>query len=181
MNVRDYIFFIITYYLAWFASVLSAAHEYVWLGFIVTLIITAIQIAWLKYFQSIKNLFSMMLIFTVVGFIADSTMSLTGFIKYHANPWPLAAPWILGLWINFGVIYYACLEKWFNRYLLMAILALFGFPLAYIAGVKLGAATFHYGDISSIVIGIAWAIALPLINFIYLHFIQGGSHAHTDS
>lgn len=167
-SIVHLLFYVITYYLVWFAAIFSAAAGYYWLGFIVASLISAWQWWWLRQQVTARHLGLLVLLFLLAGFVVDSTMSYCGFFIFYANPWQLAPPWIIGLWLNFGIVYYATLKHCFSQFRLLSLLALFGFPLAYVAGARLGAGEFVYGYASSVLIGAIWAILLPLISAFYL-------------
>lgn len=147
---------------------MSAASGYIWLGFIIALIVTLTQLLWSKLVNIQINY---KLAFTILlsGIIIDSLFSLSGIINYHANPWYIAPPWIIGIWLNFSLIYASFLLALLKRNMLMASLAFIGFPLAYLAGAKLQAATLNYGYLSLLLVAIIWSIALPLINYYHLN------------
>ncbi len=98
------------------------------------------------------------------GFVLDSFYVRFGLLEYAA-PLPLAgfAPyWIVVMWSNFGLTLNSSL-RWLQRHLwLGALCGAAGGPLAYLAGVKLGAAVLTappavvYGALA-----VTWAGAVP--------------------
>lgn len=163
MSQIEKAFFILIYYLCWFTCVLSAAHHYQWLAFAVFLPISLLQIFWMCRYD--KDFFFFLGLVTGSGILIDSLLGIAGFMTFMANPWPIAiAPlWIMVLWLNFSIVYFSCLQFLFKRYVLISLLAFSGFPIAYLAGAHLGAAQFTYGLASSLLLGVIWAVVLPLL------------------
>lgn len=160
-------FHLVSYYIAWFVCILTAARGYVWLGPAVVGVLVLLQWWWQYRRGETEHLWRWVLLLTGLGFVVDSMLLWVGEIQFFANPWPFSPPWMLALWVNFSIVLYACLRDWFDRYWLMAVLALLGFPLAYWAGVALGAATLPGGYLSGVWIGVVWMILLPLAMRIY--------------
>ena len=76
---------------------------------------------------------------------------------------------MLALWINFGTLVNGSLSWLRGRYWLGAFLGAWGGPAAYYSGHRVGALTFHPPLIIHLaVLGIAWAVAVPLL------FLSGG-------
>lgn len=100
------------------------------------------------------------------GLVLDTGYAQAGLLEYAA-PLPIhgiAPYWILVMWANFGLTLNSSLA-WLERNPVMgALLGASAGPLAYLAGVELGAARvtapppFAYG-----VLGATWAVALPLL------------------
>jgi hypothetical protein len=147
----------------WFLSLFGAGTQRSWLGAVALAAFT------LWHFSTAANPRADLVLVAVacaVGFIVD-----TAFIQAHllayAEPLPFAAVapyWILGMWINFALTLNGSMRWLHGRYLLAAGLGAIGGPLAYMAGVRLGAAellaggTVVYGSLA-----VAWAIAVPLL------------------
>ena len=100
------------------------------------------------------------------GLVFDTIYIQLHLLDYASpQPWQAVAPyWILGMWINFALTLNGSMRWLHGRYLLAAGLGAIGGPLAYMAGVRLGAAeplasgTVVYGSLA-----VAWAIAVPLL------------------
>ena len=162
-------FHLICYYVVWFTCILSASHGYYWLGFITSVFFTSIQYVIQRKANQSRHLLMLIGCLTVVGFSIDSLFAKCDLLAFKANPFHnnLSPPWMIALWINFSIILYAYLKKYFLKYKLLALLSLFGFPLAYYAGVSLGAASLPNGYIGLVFIGITWSIALPTMLYLY--------------
>jgi hypothetical protein len=147
----------------WFLSLFGAGTQRSWLGAIALAAFT------LWHFRETPNPraeFMLVGIACIVGFIVDTTFIQAHLLAY-AEPLPFAAVapyWILCMWINFALTLNGSLRWLHGRYLLAAGLGAIGGPMAYVAGVKLGAAallaseTVVYGALA-----VAWAIAVPLL------------------
>ncbi len=163
------LFHIISYYIVWFTCVLSAAHHYYWIGIIISITITSIQYYWQKSIQQASHLLLLIVIITTAGFCVDSLLVTLNLISFKANPFCiyLSPPWMIGLWINFSIILYVFLKRYFLHYGLLSLFSLFGFPFAYAAGIYLGAASLPKGDIALLLIGVIWATLLPTLLYTY--------------
>lgn len=101
-----------------------------------------------------------------VGLMVDTLFIQTGLIRYEGRLLysGIAPLWILGLWANFGLTMNGCMGWLRQRKRLASVLALFFGPLSYYFGIELGAATVRGSAwLLYISIGIAWAIALPVL------------------
>jgi hypothetical protein len=160
------IIFFIGFQVAWFAAVFGAAGGQPWLG-------PAAILLWLAVYAFLsgrpKLEIQIALIALGMGLLADSL--LIGFGVYTPRGliggWPLTPPWMLALWINFGTLVNGSLSWLRGRYWLGAFLGAWGGPAAYYSGHRVGALTFHPPLIIHLVfLGIAWAIAVPLLFFL---------------
>jgi hypothetical protein len=147
----------------WFLSLFGAGTQRSWLGAIALAVFTV----W--HFRATPNPRAelvLVAIACVVGFVVDTTFIQAHLLAY-SEPLPFAAVapyWILGMWINFALTLNGSMRWLQGRYLLAAVLGAIGGPLAYVAGIKLGAAellaskTVVYGALA-----VVWAIAVPLL------------------
>ena len=147
----------------WFLSLFGAGTHRSWLGAIALAVFTA----W--HFRSVHNpRAELVLVATacMVGLVVDTIFIQTHLLAY-AEPLPFAAVapyWILGMWINFALTLNGSMRWLHGRYLLAAALGAIGGPLAYAAGVKLGAAALLASDVVVYgVLAVVWAIAVPLL------------------
>ena len=147
----------------WFLSLFGAGTQRSWLG-AVALILFAV---W--HFRTAHNWRVELILVAVacmVGLVVDTAFIQANLLAY-SEPLPFAAVapyWILGMWINFALTLNGSMRWLHGRYLLAAVLGAIGGPLAYVAGVKLGAAallassTLVYGALA-----VVWAGAVPLL------------------
>lgn len=105
-----------------------------------------------------------------VGFVLDSAQSLTGRLSF-AGPLPLPAGsgaiaplWVLMLWLQLGTTLRYSLAWLSGRYALAAALGVIGGPVAFLAGERLGAAT--WGEprwLTALSLAVVWGLATPLL------------------
>lgn len=95
----------------------------------------------------------------------DSLLGLAGLIDFHSTPWPswMAPPWLLAIWVVFAGAAPALMAWLKGRWLMCAALAAVGGPLAYSGGAALGAATLPTPALTLAVMGVLWALLLPLL------------------
>lgn len=108
------------------------------------------------------------LIFAVLalGFAIESAFIALSAIIYIGAPLLGFGPplWIMAMWLAFATLPNGCLNWLKSRSILQFILGGLSGPLSYLAGAKLGAARLGEPIFQSLaVIGIGWAIALPII------------------
>lgn len=152
---------LLAYYVVWFTCIYSAAKACHWIGFIIALIVTVLQYAWQRYVKHQTTHLAIFLIYlTFIGVIGDSLLTYFDIIKFYANPFafPFSPPFMIGIWFNFAMLFYALLLKFVSRPAVIAGLSLIGFPLAYYAGAIQGAAILINGFYSTLVIGLFWAM-----------------------
>jgi len=147
-----------------------ASHNHGLLAVIFSSIIILLQIYW-QYFvaKNLRGLFSLLIIFTVVGMIVDSFLVRQGLIIFNANLFAsnFTAPWMINVWLSFAVLFYSVLSFLLDKYILFVILSFFGFTVAYFFGVKIGAAVFPFGYQTSFLIGAIFALMLPAAGYFY--------------
>lgn len=167
-SVYRYLFHFFCYYIAWLSSILFAKNSHPWGGPIVISIIIIVQFLALKSRNSDKKIIYFTLCFTITGFLIDTIFVYCNYIHFLANPLkPFSSPWMIGLWINFSIIFYDCCFKYFKHIFILGILSLFGFPAAYYAGIALKAATLPNGSLPLVTIGLIWGILLPSICYLF--------------
>ncbi len=152
---------IITYQIAWFACVLGAANQLPWIGTSVALAVAALHLALTSQRPAELKL---IVAAAVIGLILDSALSSSGLVVFASGVWieGIAPHWMLGLWIAFATTLSVSMRWLMARPVLAIAFGALGGPIAYYAGMKLGAMTIH-SDSSLFVIGIAWAGAMWLL------------------
>lgn len=166
-----YLFHYVAYYIAWVAGIYCAALGHNSLAVSIVLGITGIQVAWqFTVAKRTQGIFLLIGIFTLGGFLIDTLFLRTGLVVFYANPFQtiMSPPWMISLWVSFAVAYYALMEPLWRRYALLGGMSFMAFPLAYLAGIKLGAGEFPYGVYSSLAYGVVWAFLLPACDYIFL-------------
>lgn len=103
-----------------------------------------------------------------IGLIWESALIWIGLINYDTGFFApgLAPYWIVAMWLLFATTLNVSM-RWLRRSVLVASFAgAIGGPLAFLAGERMGAVSFDNPAISLAVIGIGWAVLLPLlVNF----------------
>lgn len=166
----DYILQITVYYFTWIGGILLAARGKCWASFFLIVGISILQIFWqLKIKKDTKGLFILIILLTVTGTIVDTLFLYFKLLHFSANPFNpyFSPPWMITIWFNFSILLFSLARNLFHRYCLMGLLSLIAFPLSYLAGAKLGAASFSLSEMHSIVIGIVWGFLLPFCLFLY--------------
>ena len=108
------------------------------------------------------------LIVFVLGVLVDSSLQYFSVISFYG--WalgPLSPFWLWMVWAMFALTLNYSLAFLQNRHWLVTSIAglVFG-PLSYIAGTKLGAASFNNTPIHMVILGIIWMLTLPaLVSF----------------
>ena len=98
------------------------------------------------------------------GFLFDTLLSALGIVSYASPaPIPWISPlWMVVLWPNFATSLSAGLDFLQGKVILPSLIGLFGGPLAYWGGERLGALSF--GDTNTLVwVAAEWAIAMPIM------------------
>lgn len=174
MDIYHNCFHLAAYNIAWICSIYSASKGHPWLGLIVAVSLTIIQMIWLIFFQQkTKHLITFILYLTLIGCIGDSLLVHYNYIIFVANPlpFPLTAPFMIGIWINFSVTFYATLQSLITHPFILGILSFFGFMIAYFFGASLGAALLVQGMKSLIILSLAWGVVLPLSITLFNRFL----------
>lgn len=160
-----YSFHFLAYYVVWAICIYSAARGYHWIGLLAALGITLVQYLWQSLFKrQYKHLLIFIIYLTAIGFIGDSALTYFNIIQFNANPfpYPLSAPFMIGIWINFAMLFYATLAWFTTRPIMLAILSCVGFVVAYLLGAQIGAAVLIKNTLSLVILGLTWAIVLPI-------------------
>jgi hypothetical protein len=149
--------------IGWFALILGAARGHPELGVLIGLAI----VGWhLLLASDAAAELRLVALSAVVGAVFDSALAALGLIQFDSGTiaaW-LAPPWMVVLWMVFATTLNVSLRWLKGRRLLGAVLGATAGPLAYYAGVRLGAA--HVPDSMAgtlLAVAIIWGIALPLL------------------
>jgi hypothetical protein len=100
-----------------------------------------------------------------IGLVVDSLHAGFGVLAFAGYvPGAVAPLWIVLLWMQFATALHFCLGWLSGRYLLASLLGLIGGPLSFLAGERLGAASFgEPRTLSLAVLALSWAIVLPVL------------------
>jgi hypothetical protein len=149
----------------WFACVLGAAFDRVWLGTNLGVVLVLIHLALAPNRAGEMRLLAFAL---CVGLVVDSVHIGTGALVFFEGSVisVLAPPWILVLWMQLASTLRFSLSWLEGRYAFGCLLGACCGVLAYAAGVRLGAAGFGPDPILALLqIGAGWGLALPLLLF----------------
>jgi len=149
--------------IVWAVSLAGVVLGYAWAG----LAMLMVFFAWhARMAPTARADFIVATIAVVIGLALDTLYVRAGLIAFEGNLlWNNAAPlWILALWANSALTMNGCLGWLRQRRMLAAGLAFVCGPLSYYGGIAVGTATVT-GERWMLfgAIGLAWAIALPLL------------------
>jgi hypothetical protein len=156
------IFNFIAFQAAWFAAVLGAAHGMPWLGVIAVPIALAVH---LMLSPDWRPELLLALAAAATGFVFDSILIGAGAFSPipYVLPVPFSSLWMVMLWVNLATTINVSMAWLRGRYALGTVFGATGGPMAYYSGAKLGAMTRLPDPAGLVGIGIAWAIAFPML------------------
>ncbi|KTD74546.1 DUF2878 family protein [Legionella tucsonensis] len=159
-----------SYYLCWIVCFYFAAQNKVYLGPILGLLFIAVQIAW----QSINrlpylNALYFALLIGFIGSITDMIWLHQNYIYFKANPFGsyFTAPWMICIWLSFGLNLILLNEKLTHYYFIWFLLILFLMPLAYKIGEACNIVVIEQAYPFYFFVGITWALLLPASFYAY--------------
>jgi len=151
------------YQVGWFCCVLGAARGYPVTGALLALLLSIVH---LLLADSPKSEALLMLIACFLGATIDSIQQAFGLFTFTSHPaWPFWLPlWVFVIWAQFATLFHYALYWLAGRYRLAAGFGMVGGPLAYWAGIRMGAATFGENPTLTIVsLAVVWALVTPLL------------------
>lgn len=160
--MRDTIVNLVSFKLGWVACILFAAMGKPVLATLAVAITVAVHLARVPV-PSKEALW--LLCAGLTGLVWETLVVWSGLVEYPAGGHAglLAPYWIVSMWvlfattINFGF-------KWIKRHwTLGAVFGLVGGPLAFLGGSAAGAAQFSNTPMAMLLIGLGWAVLLPLL------------------
>jgi len=100
-----------------------------------------------------------------VGIVWDSALAHTGVVRYASpGPFPGWAPtWILAMWALFAPMLREPMRWLHGRPVVAALLGGVGGAASYAAAERLGACTFPDPVLAITVLGLGWALIMPLL------------------
>lgn len=146
----------------WFAAVLGAANNMPWAG---PLVITGAIALHLRIAREPQQELALILACGLIGAVTDSLLVAAGWVAYPAGSIvENAAPyWIVAMWMLFATTLNVSLGWLKPRKVVGALFGLFGGPLAYYTGFKLGGIEFLDFNAAIIALGIAWGAVTPIL------------------
>lgn len=153
----------VAFQFVWFLSLQGAGSGRHWQGTLAFVAFIGLHLAMSRTRTTDARL---VLAAAACGLVLDTVYAQARLLDYAA-PLPvrgLAPYWIVVMWANFGLTLNSCLRWLQGRWFIAAVGGAIGGPLAYLAGIRLGAAEIAaepalvYG-----VLAITWAAAVPLL------------------
>jgi hypothetical protein len=149
----------------WFACVLGDSYGMPLLGPAVVAVLLALHLGVIAPETRLREV-AILLLAGLVGYTGDSALVLAGAIGFDPGSGPGVPTklWMVALWMNFATAFNSALYWLAGRPLLASLLGALGGPMAYLAGVKLGALAFPGGTVWALaLIAVEWAVAMPLL------------------
>ncbi len=154
---------LLLYQAGWFSCVLGAAWNRPGIGALGALALLGVH---LLLTRSRKAEALLILGACLIGVTVDSIQQALGLFTFKTDPrWPLWLPlWVFVIWAQFATLFRYALRWLSGRYLLSSVLGLFGGPLAYLGGIRLGAADLGENPVFSIgSLAVVWALVTPAL------------------
>lgn len=152
----------VAYQCAWFACVLSAAALQPAIGIAVA---TMVVLWHLHSAAEPWRELGLVAVAVLIGTVFETFLVASGWVRMpqallFASVTPL---WMVALWAAFATTLNVSLRALRSRYLLSAMLASVGAPLAYYSGARLGALHWVHEAPALLAIALGWALLTPLL------------------
>ena len=153
----------------WWSCVLLGAGPAHWSGTLIALGIIAFHLALSD--QAMAEL-KLIAVAIVAGLLWDSLLVRLDLLNYsHGMVSDSLAPhWIIAIWAIFATTCNLSMRWLKNRSVLAALTGAVGAPLAYYAGLKAGAVSMPDQGTALIVLGLGWALLMPLLMRISMRY-----------
>lgn len=153
---------VVAYQCAWLACVIGAAQQLPAFALAVALAVLLLHLA-----TAVAPLRELMLvgIAAAVGVLFESGLVASGWVRIHESTLlGGSVPFLMvALWGVFATTLNVSLRALRRRYVLSALLAAIGAPLAYLAGSRLGAIQWVETVPALVLISVGWAVLMPLL------------------
>lgn len=149
----------------WFSSVISASLQLQWLAIILIAVLIGFHI---KIVPNPAAELKIIIIAGITGLVVDTVLiHFQVLVVLYPESVSIAPPWLIGLWMLFGITVNHSL-RWFNQHMWLAALGgLIFAPLAYWAGDRFGLLEFStetdFELTKLFVIGICWFFITPML------------------
>ena len=152
----------VVFQVAWLSSVIGGAQQMPWLGPV------TVGVALALHFRAARKPFEEVLLVVtcaLIGAAFDSFLVAAGWVTYKSGLFSsyLAPYWIITMWMLFATTLNVSMRWLRGRTLLAATFGLFGGPLAYITGEKLGGIELSSPVEAVIALGVGWAVMMPIL------------------
>lgn len=170
---------IILFKLGWLACVISAAKGVPGAGMIAVAAVVAIHLSSARNAHLSAKLLASA---AAIGLLWESVLASAGWLDYGANHGTgvLAPFWIVGMWVLFATTLNLSFRWLKGRLAVAALFGAIGGPLAFFGGAKLGAVSFSDPVWTPVVIGVGWALLMPLMVYLSRYF-DGHHHLEKGS
>jgi hypothetical protein len=146
----------------WLAAIFAAAASVPILGTAAIAIAVAVH---LVRSDAPRDEFLLLALAAFTGFVWESILVYAGFMQYGPNAaLAVTAPyWIVAMWVLFATTLNVGM-RWLRKNLLVAsVFGALGGPMSFLAGEKAGAVSFSDTSTALVLIGLGWAVILPLL------------------
>ena len=153
---------ILLFKLGWVACVVGAARDMAWVGLLAVALISAVHLAMASRPSREVVLLA---VAAFIGITWESLLVAQGLLDYgrSGSPFGVAPYWIVAMWVLFATTLNVSMN-WLKKHPMLAVVAgAIGGPLAFVAGERLGAVQFADQQLSLAVIGVGWALLLPIL------------------
>jgi hypothetical protein len=146
----------------WFITLFSAAYGKPYLGVLFTVLWMIFHLSMVA--TKVKNEISFLVIVTMLAYLLESSLVISGFISYPEQaiigvPAPI---WMMALWVNLAATINYSLSWMKGRYFICSVFAAIAGPLSYFAGERIGAINLH-GTPSLIIISLMYGFVMPFL------------------
>lgn len=148
--------------LGWVACVMGAAREMSWVGLVAVAMVCAVHLALAS--RPARELV-LLAAAAFIGVTWESVLVAQGLLDYGrtGSPPGIAPYWIVAMWVLFATTLNVSMN-WLKKHPLLSVVAgAIGGPMAFVAGERLGAVQFADEALSLAVIGVGWALLLPIL------------------
>lgn len=154
---------LVLYILVWFACVLGAANNLIWIG----LLSLAIFVGWqLAVSEDHVGDIRLLGAAALAGLIVDTSYIQAGLLHY-ASPLPspeLAPWWVMALWLNFALLLNHSLRRLQDHPWLAMALGFVGGFIACYGGIRLNVLFLEVPELYMLLVFAAvWAVAIPAL------------------
>ncbi|CAN5343280.1 DUF2878 domain-containing protein [soil metagenome] len=152
----------VLFQIAWFAAIIAAAHDCPGWGTASVIVVIAWHLA--VSARPAQEAILVVLV-SLLGLVIETLTNSRGYIAF-ASGQPIAwlpPYWLIALWGNLAIALNVTMRWLKGRAWLSAALGAIVGPLSFLSGVRLGGGTFVEMVPALIMMGIAWAVAMPIV------------------
>lgn len=149
---------VLIYQAVWFLAILKANQ-----GALIGLVLLTLHLASSRCRMADLKMMGFLLF---LGLLVDGTLHQIGFFSFTPSGFPIPF-WLMIIWVGLAITPHHSLEWMKQRLLLAAFFGALGGPAAYWAGARMGAATFNWPLLTSLLfLAVLWSLLFPAI----MHF-----------